>query len=520
MTGPDCPRQRSARHLRWLGLLLLSCNMATHAAGFDCGRARTSVEKLICGNERVAEQDSKLNAAYQAVRDASNKTEKRALLAEQRKWLAIARNVCNDIPCLQVAYSGRLRELDPAADQHLTCEEMRTHPVRAFASPIDLGSGYNSPVRVDRCPESLERQEFMRNILTIAEQIRSSRPGFCTGSIVSARTRYYQYDLARAGFHPRSLEPFPARNATGRNWKYISAADAGSSEPSVFWYFRQWSEASRANHQLYSRFAAEFDRVLPMLVRHYRKSMRLSRTDATRAAKSALKLVVDRAAGSFPRARFRDDSDLVERVRSGRFRPREADGLENRYTVAQLREALAVALVHQAPLPVVQALAGKLDLSDPSRFEPAGESLLSLAIGDSRNLEYLLQQAYPVDHANEFGKTALFYAIGESRHKMVQLLLAHGADVNHAYKSARELRPDGNECTYPDLRHTRRTPLMHAAQNSDLAMVKLLVEAHANTTATDELGFNALDYAAVGKNKAAEAFLISMGMDYSKARDF
>ena len=98
------------------------------------------------------------------------------------------------------------------------------------------------------------------------------------------------------------------------------------------------------------------------------------------------------------------------------------------------------------------------------------------------------------------------------------MLIAHGANINHAYKTASELRPDGDQCIYPDLLHTGRTPLMHAAQNSNVAMLKLLVKHGARLGATDDLDYNALDYAYMAKNKANEAYLRSLGMEPRRRR--
>jgi ankyrin repeat protein len=53
---------------------------------------------------------------------------------------------------------------------------------------------------------------------------------------------------------------------------------------------------------------------------------------------------------------------------------------------------------------------------------------------------------------------------------------------------------------------------MHAAQHSNIKMLKLLLKQGARLKDTDELGFNALDYAIGHRNKANAAFLRSMGL--------
>jgi ankyrin repeat protein len=174
---------------------------------------------------------------------------------------------------------------------------------------------------------------------------------------------------------------------------------------------------------------------------------------------------------------------------------------------------LKAALLYDRPKAFIATLMEKLSPSDLAGFENGAEPLLSLTIRNHENLRYVLEKQVAVNAANDFGKTALFYAIGENDHEATELLLAHKADVNHSYKSAAELR-NGDDCVYPDLGHTKRTPLMHAAQHADVDMLKLLIKHGANFNAVDERGFNALDFSVVmAKNKENEAYLKSLGLE-------
>jgi uncharacterized protein len=117
-----------------------------------------------------------------------------------------------------------------------------------------------------------------------------------------------------------------------------------------------------------------------------------------------------------------------------------------------------------------------------------------------------------MDATNDFGKTALYYAIGAGDVKSVGALLKAGADANLAYNSAKELRPNEYSCVHPLLTHTRRTPLMHAAQHASVPILKMLVQAGARLNARDELEANAVDYAIAGKKKDNERYLLSLGL--------
>ena len=96
---------------------------AAQAASFDCAKASTRVEKLICGDAQLSELDEKLIKAfgddyrtsvsrlddklakmYQDDLNKANEEQKQQLITEQKHWLKHTRNVCQDITCLKLAY--------------------------------------------------------------------------------------------------------------------------------------------------------------------------------------------------------------------------------------------------------------------------------------------------------------------------------------------------------------------------------------------------------------------------------
>ncbi len=57
-------------------------------ASFDCAKAKTTDEKIICGDHDLAALDRRMGEIYLAARAALPKAEKNALLQGQRQWLA------------------------------------------------------------------------------------------------------------------------------------------------------------------------------------------------------------------------------------------------------------------------------------------------------------------------------------------------------------------------------------------------------------------------------------------------
>ncbi len=81
----------------------------THAAGFDCSKASTLVEKAICSDSELSKLDDLLTISYkEALRNISD-TDK--LKSEQRNWLSNTRNKCQDADCLKRAYNKRISDI-------------------------------------------------------------------------------------------------------------------------------------------------------------------------------------------------------------------------------------------------------------------------------------------------------------------------------------------------------------------------------------------------------------------------
>lgn len=81
------------------------------AAGFDCAKAATRVEKAICADPELSQLDVDLDRYYLTARDELEES-KACLKTDQLQWLKTVRNVCKDNACLKAAYLKRLSELD------------------------------------------------------------------------------------------------------------------------------------------------------------------------------------------------------------------------------------------------------------------------------------------------------------------------------------------------------------------------------------------------------------------------
>jgi uncharacterized protein len=89
-------------------LVMVSSPLVGHAASFDCAKAASLVEKMVCSDSELSKLDDDLSTAYQAVSGDSAAADQ--VRRDQRQWLA-GRNACRDRVCIKSAYDRRLADL-------------------------------------------------------------------------------------------------------------------------------------------------------------------------------------------------------------------------------------------------------------------------------------------------------------------------------------------------------------------------------------------------------------------------
>lgn len=72
---------------------------------FDCGKASSVAEKLVCAHEDLAKADSQLNLSYRAA--MARNADATRVRREQLEWLRQSRDSCADADCVRRAYAER-----------------------------------------------------------------------------------------------------------------------------------------------------------------------------------------------------------------------------------------------------------------------------------------------------------------------------------------------------------------------------------------------------------------------------
>ena len=173
---------------------------------------------------------------------------------------------------------------------------------------------------------------------------------------------------------------------------------------------------------------------------------------------------------------------------------------------------MRVALIHNQPADVIAVLEERYPRAGIPDGDIVPEPLLSLALGNLSNLQYLLGKRYPIDALNGFGKTALFYAIGSGITRQSRFFCGR-VPMSAGHTSPRGSFDQPIMTARSRTKHTRRSSLMHAAQNSDVQMLKILLQAGASLDARDDLGYNAYDYAVMGSRPENARYLATLGLE-------
>jgi uncharacterized protein len=93
------------------GILLSVALIApSHAASFDCKKAKSYAEKTVCSTPQLSNLDDLLAASFIKVMNSTS--DQKTLKAEEHDWLVNERNVCTDVDCLKTAYKSRIAVLN------------------------------------------------------------------------------------------------------------------------------------------------------------------------------------------------------------------------------------------------------------------------------------------------------------------------------------------------------------------------------------------------------------------------
>lgn len=96
--------------------LIQSHSFSALAASFDCKKATTTAEKMICSNTSLSRLDEELAKVY--LQTLASVPDHEILKREQRDWVKKKRNQCTSVDCLSSNYRIRITALTKALTAH------------------------------------------------------------------------------------------------------------------------------------------------------------------------------------------------------------------------------------------------------------------------------------------------------------------------------------------------------------------------------------------------------------------
>jgi uncharacterized protein len=180
--------------IRIVTILLFGMTHVAYAQSFDCKKAQTRIEKMVCADSGLSELDEYLGRYYAAARLELGRAAS-CLQTDQAQWLKVTRDACRNASCLKTVYLNRLGELDalqpgatalknialprvpslawviaPAADKTAAPPKPNAEPLELFGAVVDdvaNGDGFmlrtggkNVPLVLSMLLEPIDQQHL------------------------------------------------------------------------------------------------------------------------------------------------------------------------------------------------------------------------------------------------------------------------------------------------------------------------------------------------------------------------
>ena len=331
------------------------------------------------------------------------------------------------------------------------------------------------------CDGSLLNLKEVKELFDASVAVRSESQSCVGDRVYKENLNKLRWLLLKASFAPELYQ------------KELAEPKVAESEKDArMEYLRYWANESLFNFLKYKKFLEAYKNAQTPLVKFY-ESLGLDTPSAAYYATSVVNEFLTFGVGkSVNKAKI--------------LTP------EQNFSTAELTNLLNIALLNEKSSDMIKEIIRRgadVNLGD--------ETPLFFALKNIENVKILLANKADVNHKNFFGKSVLFYAVQFSDKPLCELLLKNGANANESYidENAKMNMINLGMTQVEDtcgLEHTNRSVCMHAAAHATPEILKLLMDNGADINATDDAGFNALDYAMKEQNEKTIKFLENLGL--------
>lgn len=261
----------------FIGLLI---PLIGSAASFDCNKASSEVEKMICRDSELSALDDSLAKAYKSARAIAGETGIATLKSEQLNWLK-SRNSCTDIDCLKTSISSRIATLSPSTADINSRKESNpaaTGPQSARQDKTDEKSTPTTPVwskntSVLPAEYTLKYRSELSTQFRNCQNIMQAQGHFLSDKAGIFEERFFAYSdnfefaAATVGPDMELLAGKPAYNAD----HFISKQKIQNLKSTLNKYiekcailYNENSQVIKTNYQLTTDRIASYDRFAPI----------------------------------------------------------------------------------------------------------------------------------------------------------------------------------------------------------------------------------------------------------------
>lgn len=486
---------------------------------FDCKKASTDVERIICNNETLADLDKKLDAAFFELKKNPKgrlKVSVDELIKNQKEWLKNRGKEedgeCLDRGCLVGKYKERLIELSfPGASSNINQKKLKE--LERFFMDKDCESFEAISKNNLMITEGLDT--FACKIYEINPSLGDKLFSNCYGSNRDNFTPHCDFShfsslikkvdgLKDYTDHLRFLyTPNPRALGTMQFGQYRDQYSAILTALNDTTNIQFPENRKSQGPDLLLRFSAkglwekeQYQKYLNLktiaqkgLEKYYNEVKKVPLDTARKAAKFHVDKLVDVYISSHYTSRDTWNlNELNHFLKNGTL----PDDINYSYDInlnlknKSKEEAKPEILAYLLKLAVVN----DYSKNDIEKIISAGANLNSPNVPDNALMNsikrpdilmLLIEKGANVNAQNQFGKTALMYAIQFNNLEAIKILIDHHADINlatfeHSYEAEAELSAG------------KRTPLMYAAWHANDEVVKYLLSKGAKTDAKDTEG--------------------------------
>ena len=141
------------------------CAQSAQAASFDCTKAATAVEKMICADADLSKLDKELGEAYAQARARSE--DQKAIRSDQLSWLRGIRDACADAGCLREVYEKQIALLIGPPPYRIT-ENNDASICEPLLDSLNSDGLYRRPIGNKFITQPWERRQYqIRNRLGV-----------------------------------------------------------------------------------------------------------------------------------------------------------------------------------------------------------------------------------------------------------------------------------------------------------------------------------------------------------------